>query len=865
MPAPKKSASSLLAAIIGTVGFSALAGLLVTVMVAPAIAVTGMTASNTLGIFESLPEYMVIDNQNQQNEIVAKNADGTNFHIATVFNQNREQIPLDQMSDNLKFAAVAGEDRRFYDHGGVDFPSVARAAIGNLTHRSSSGASTITMQLVRNIRVQQAFNETGVTDKQRALDINAAVYPNLSRKIQEMKYAIGLEKKYSKQTILAAYLNIVGMGGNTYGVQAAAQEYFSTSASNLTVAQAASLIAIVQNPTQNAPDSKTHYAANQKRRNVILGAMYLEHYITEAQYQQALAIPVDAKFVHLSTPTQGCLNAAPGFQFVCEDTLNRILNGNVSGLGSTKADQLANWKAGGYTVYVSIVPTLQNQANSILKKYTPPDYNAFSLGSAAVTTQVGTGRILDMAQNKDFNNDPTNVKVSTTSVNFADDKIYGGSSGFQPGSSYKPYTLMAFLKAGHGLYETFDAGVRQLPLSAFPDTCPDALGGWTGPPYQFTNDENETGPYNILRATAASVNAIFLQMGTTVDQCSTQKIAISLGVHRANGAQDGSDLATNPSCVIGVCSNTLAPVTQAAAFAGIANGGLYCHPTMIDSMTDPQGNSIPGEKSNCAQSTEVTPEIANAAAYAMTGPITSGTASAANPRDGTPYIAKTGTTDQAIQTWLVGSSHQASTALWIGNISGSQNTRLVRVNGTIAALLRNPVFQSLARSVDAYPGFGGGAGFPAPSGQLLTGTPAIVPTGMVGGTPAAAQAAIQLAQLTYADGGPVDSNLPAGTVASVNPGEGAQVPRGTTVTVYTSNGLASQAPNVLGMKLSDAQQAFVTAGWTNSQITSACVVAQPGETVTVPPSVVTQDPAGGASVNPSTTSVTLTVRKTACP
>src|ERR1700712_4763573 len=208
MPAPKKTASSLFAAIIGTLGFSALAGLLVTVMVAPALAVTGMTANNTLGIFESLPEYLVIDQQTQQDEILAKNADGSDFHIATVFDQN-----LEEMSDNLKNAAIAGEDRRFYDHGGVDVPSVVRAAIGQAAGDSGSGgASTITMQLVRNIRVQEAFNETGVDDKQRVKDIAAATYPDLGRKLQEMKYAIGLEKKYSKQTILAAYLNIVGMG-----------------------------------------------------------------------------------------------------------------------------------------------------------------------------------------------------------------------------------------------------------------------------------------------------------------------------------------------------------------------------------------------------------------------------------------------------------------------------------------------------------------------------------------------------------------------------------------------------------------------------------------------------------------------------
>jgi len=861
MPAQKKTASSLFTAVLGTLGFSALAGLLVTVMVAPALAVTGITANNTIGIFESLPEYMTIDNQHQQNEILAKNADNTDFHIASVYEQNREEVSLDQMSDNLKNAAVAGEDRRFYDHGGIDIPSVARAALGNIARTSSSGASTITMQLVRNIRVQEAFNEPGVTLKQRNKDVDAATYPDLGRKLQEMKYAIGLEKKYTKQTILAAYLNIVGMGGNTYGVQAAAQQYFGTTADKVTIAQAASLIAIVQNPTHNGLFSPKNYKNNQDRRNVILGFMYSEHYITKAQYESAKAIKVDDKFVHLSKPTQGCLYAAPGYQFVCDDVINRILNYNVKGLGTNKAEAIAKWNAGGYKVYVSIVPALQDAANSVLKQYAPPDYAPFpSLGAAAVTTEVGTGRIIDMAQNKNYNNDPKNVQVSTTSVNFADDKVYGGSIGFQPGSSYKPYTLLSFLKAGHGLNETFDAGVLLLNQAAFKDTCADAQGGWGGP-FKFKNDSNEKGPFTIMGATAHSVNSIFLQMATKVDQCDTQKIAASLGVHRANGAPDGSDLYTNPACVIGTCDNTIAPLTQAAAFAGIANHGYYCHPTMIDSIVSPEGDTIPGENANCGQSDQVPPDVADAAAYAMTGPFVGGTASAANPRDGTTYIGKTGTTDDSVHTWLVGSSHQTSTALWVGNVSGKQQTRKIRVNGITASLLRNVIFKSISRTIDAYGPYGGGAGFPAPAARFLTGSPAFVPTGLIGHTVEQAQSAIQTAELTYADGGQVDSDLPVGVVAQVNPGEGATVPRGTTVTVYTSNGQAVQVPNEVGGDYASGFADLNSKGFHN--VHQACDVAsnpldpQMGK-------VVSQVPGGGAVVNPST-AVTLTVRKPSCP
>ncbi len=568
--------------------------------------------------------------------------------------------------------------------------------------------------------------------------------------------------------------------------------------------------------------------------------------------------------MHPSKPTQGCLNAAPGFQFVCDDTVNRILNYNVKGLGSNKTEAIRNWNAGGYKVYVSVVPALQDAANGIVKQYAPPDFAAFpTLGAAAVSTEVGTGRIIMMAQNKDYNNDPKNIKVSTTSVNFADDKVYGGSIGFQPGSTYKPYTLLNFLKSGHGLNETFNAGVRQLPMASFADSCGDAQGGWGGPPYKFRNDENEQGPYTIMRATARSVNSIFLQMGTKVDQCDTQKIAVSLGVHRADGKQDGSDLLTNPSCVIGGCDNTIAPLTQAAAFAAIADHGYYCHPTMIDSMVSPEGETIAGEKANCGQSDQVPPDVADATAYAMAGVMVgNGTAGASNPRDGTPYIGKTGTTDASVHTWTVAASHQTATAVWVGNVSGKQATRSVKVNGIYASVLRHHIFKPIAQAIDAYGSYGGGAVFPSPGGQFLTGSPATVPSGLIGGTPEQAKAAIELAELTYADGGPVDSDLPVGQVAKLDPGEGSTIPRGTTVTVYTSNGQAVAAPDVVGKTYAQGESDFHTKGFTN--VSQACQVAAIGDPPGSLGKIVTQVPSAGAVVGKNT-AVTLTVRQATCP
>src|SRR6185312_13397456 len=163
-----------------------------------------------------------------------------------------------------------GEDRRFYDHGGVDVPSVIRAVIKNQTDSSDgqSGSSTLDMQLVKNILVQQAVSEA-TTPQERTTLIAQATQATYDRKLKEMKLAIGLDKKYTKKEILLAYLNIVGMGSNTYGVESAAQQDFSVSAKDVTLGQAASLIAIVQQPSLQNLSNPKYYPANKLRRDQI--------------------------------------------------------------------------------------------------------------------------------------------------------------------------------------------------------------------------------------------------------------------------------------------------------------------------------------------------------------------------------------------------------------------------------------------------------------------------------------------------------------------------------------------------------------------------------------------------------------------
>lgn len=872
MPAQRSTAASVFTAIAGTLGFSALAGLLVTVMVAPAIAVTGVTANSTVGIFNALPEYLQFDSGSQQNQIVVRNpgqpdetAPDAYTVVATLYDQNREEVPLDQMSEYLQCAAISGEDRRFYEHGGVDVPSLVRAAIGQVTgDDGAGGASTLTMQLVRNILQQQALNDDTKTEEEKKEAIEAALDPTIDRKIKEMKLAIGLEKNFTKDEILAGYLNIAGFGGNTYGVQAAAREFFSKDASELTYNEAASLIAIVQFPNSRSLNSDDNFEANQKRRDVILYWMEQTGCITKAEYDEGVATPVDADFVHRSASIVGCRNAKPDiYGFACDYAKRTVPS--LAALGSSPEERATAWKRGGFRLVLTLDPRLQEAAYNNVYAWAPDNETRFDLGAVAVSVKVGSGNIMAMAQNKKFDDSlQAETDITKDAVNYAVDDKHGGSIGFQPGSTYKPYVLLAFLAAGHGVQESYNAGVREVNQAEFADSCDQESVGdrIVGPPwggkYDFKNDANEQGPYTIVRATGASVNSIFIQMAKAVDQCDIKKIAESLGVHNGNSEQE---MITRPSCAIGGCENAVAPLQQAAAYAAIANQGVFCEPRMVDKViVVATGEVRDGEPVTCGQSL-VSPGVANTAAYAMAASVNGGTASASNPHDGTPYIGKTGTTDHSIHTWMVGTSTQVATAVWVGNVQGDQALRNIRVNGQTASGLRHKIFKPIAQAIDSiYPG----GAFPGPDPALMTGSPVEVPN-LIGTTPEQANAALTLAELGYEDGGQVDSDLPAGQVASTDPGPGAQVPRGTTVRVFTSNGLAKQVPNVVGMSPNAARNAL-EAPSLGFDVDEVCYdPSDVADYPTTPPpdnTVMSQDPPAGTYKNPAGPPVTITYYRT---
>ncbi len=850
MSAQNQKASGVIGAIAGMLGLSALAGVLVTVMVTPALAVTGIAASNTIGIFEGLPEYIRINEQTQRNALYASVSDNPEDgyrQIATVFAENREEVEWDAVSQYIKDATIAGEDRRFYEHGGVDMQSIIRAGLGNLTSGGiESGASTLTMQLVKNIFITEALKADTIEERDEL--IAQAQEQSLERKLKEAKLAIGLEKEYTKDEILLAYLNIAGFGGNTYGIQAAAQQYFGVPASDVTIAQAASLLAIVQQPGARALNDPEKYPANQERRDFILRSMGAEGFITDAEMREALNTPVDENFVTPTAPSNGCIAANGYAKQFCDYVVKNVKN--LESLGATEEERLANWKLGGYDIYTTLNLSLQGVAQDRVRELVPTTSSILDIGSVAVSVEARTGRIITMAQNRAFDDSlEGTADPNTTAINYATDRDYGGSSGFQTGSTYKIFGLVAWLQEGRGLNEIVDASRFELNQAAFLDTCDDGGGPWGGK-WEFKNSGGgSTTAMSVFNATVNSVNSAYASIGEQLDQCAIRGAAESLGVHRA----DGNPLQTNPSAILG--TNEIAPLTMASAFAAIGNDGIYCEPIAVDRIVDRDGNELEGQQQECRRA--ITSEVAAAAAAPMAAVITGGTATRSRIGDGVPIVGKTGSTDSFNQTWMVGTTTEVATAVWVGNVTGKVSM-LRYPNGSS---IRHDIFRPLMAEINAQ--YGGGS-FPAPPARLQTGSGVTMPD-IVGQTQEQAKALLEGLGFRFELGSQTDSDLAVGLVTGSNFAPGTLLARGMTVTVTVSLGNLINLPDVLGLNIADAITGLNDAGFVN--ITEVCAEIPPvidGGDPLLDGIVTAQSPAGGSKIKYET-GVTLEVARIVCP
>ena len=830
---------------LGIVGL--ISGVLVTAMLTPLIAVTGITIKNTLSVFDALPDFIEIGRQAQKNEIYVQNdADPKDGYlkIADVYWQDRVEVHLDQMSPYLKFAAVDGEDRRFYEHKGVDLTGIIRAAIGNAVSGGvKSGASTLTMQLIKNIYVQRAEALPNEADRKAAYA--EATATSTERKLKEIKLAIGLEKRFTKAQILQAYLNISGFGGTTYGVQAAAFRYFGVSAKDVTLSQAASLLAIVQYPMERNLALPANYKANQDRRDVILKAMLDAKHITNEQYQEAVSIPVDANFVNLQTPSSGCIAGDKYTKFFCDYVVKNITN--FDALGANVDERITNWHIGGYKLYTTLNYKLQKiTQNQVWRvpKYSP----VIKIGAVTDSVEVGTGRVLTMTQNKLFNDTLEGGGKESTAVNFSTDRDYGGSSGFQTGSTYKIFALITWLKSGRGLGELVDASEFTKDQSHYLDTCKDSGGPWGGT-WKFRNDAPVAKIVSVMDAVRLSINSAFASIGEQLDQCEIRKSAESLGVHRA----DGSRLQSNPAAILG--TNELAPLTMATAWAGISNDGKFCQNVILDHAVGPNGEELAGQPVTCSQA--IDPDVAHAAILAMKGVMANGTGAASNPHDGVPIFGKTGTTNSSNQTWIIASTSRVASATWVGNITGSYPLRTFP-NG---AIYRHQIMSTIMRAADQM--YSGETDWPAPPARLMQGNGLRVPAVRGLSVEEATTLLVGMGLDVKVGKSEWSDTVPEGFVTRSSPGDGDVIATGMKVTLFTSSGSDGfTMPDLVTTPTLEADAVTTLNGLGVTNITVTCTRTNDASDPMIG-KVIGQFPSAG-TFQGLTEYVRITIRRTSC-
>ena len=633
--------AQLLALLLAFLSVSSLMGVVTAGMLVPVAGPTALAAKSVPSVFNELPGDLQTVAPAEESQLL----DSSGGVIAHFYDKQRIVVPSANIADVMKKAIVAIEDKRFYEHNGVDATGIARALVTNLGDSGRQGASTITQQYVRNSLAERGYLE-GDADQ-----VSAATEQTTERKLREIKYALALEKTQSKDEILTGYLNIAPFGPITYGVEAASQRYFSKSASELNYLEAALLAGLVQSPVQYDP--LTHPEAAQERRDTVLATMLDQGVITQEEYDEGIATSVDS-MLHPTVSSEGCSGADSSKAYFCDYVLSQFLEDPT--FGATRIERERLLKTQGITIRTTLDTAKQDAAYASLTNAIPVG-DASGLNDALVSLDPRTGKVLAMAQNTTYG-----IESGQTMAN------YSADGNFQVGSTFKVFTLLEWFKEGHSAYETVGSNNTFYPNGSF--KCDGRAITTEG--YQVNDLAGKTGSMNVVRATGLSVNQAFVNMASRVDFCSIFQTAYDMGV-----TEDGEVPAPFPANILGSVSSS--PLQMASVFATIANSGQQCTPQSIESVTDRNENVLKEFSADCKE--VISPDVANKTAALLTASAGQYYTST-RLGDGRPFAAKSGTTDGHANTWLTGFTPSLATSAWVGHgDNSSQEVSGVVING----------------------------------------------------------------------------------------------------------------------------------------------------------------------------------------
>jgi membrane peptidoglycan carboxypeptidase len=623
-------------ALLRVLGLCVLAGLLVAGMMFPAVGGLGIASNQASETVNSVSSNLV----QSQVPMVTTITDKDGAPIAYVFDQNRFNTPPKAIADTMKAAIIAIEDRRFFEHNGVDWRGTARALMTNLSASGSAlegqGASTLTMQYIKNYMLYAVAQN----DAERA----AAVESTPARKLREVRVALQLEKQLSKDEILGRYLNIVFFGHNAYGVASAARTYFNTTPDRLTIPQAALLAGMVRSTSEYDP--LVHPEQALARRNVVIDEMANVGSITPAQADAAKSEPLGIQRP-LTGLTNGCVGAGPADGFYCQYTLDYLAK---TGFPEDKL------KRGGYLIRTN----LDRRASDIAKRAVVAEVPTQTPGIANAMAIVEPGKdrhaVRALVANRDYGLDADAGQTSYALPSLV--------QGFGAGSIYKIFTSAALLERGMGI-------MNPVPVM---DAYTSRVFRDNGGPYTVTNaGKYRNGSVSLQTALAISPNTTFVALEDRIGKIDpVVDMAYRLGMRQSLNAKDaqGRTIADavkkekRGSYTLG--AEPTSPLDLANVGATLMSGGKWCPPTPIDAILDRNGKPVPVAEPPCEQ---VVPDgLANTLAVGLSKddqPGGTAFAAAQAAHWNRPILGKTGTTQNNRSAGFVGATPQYAGAVLV--------------------------------------------------------------------------------------------------------------------------------------------------------------------------------------------------------
>ena len=552
--------------------------------------------------------------------------------IGEIGHEWRTSVSIRTLPRYLAQAFVAVEDHRFYEHDGVDVVGIAGAIKGKILGENRGGASTITQQLVGNMHPD-------LIDRRDVKGLTG-----ISRKLREQSAAREMERHYTKEQILEAYLNQISFGHNWYGVESAARHYFGKPASRLTLAEAATLAALPKGPAIYDPAQHPDRARN--RRDVILGLMVAQKLISRAEADAARAQPVQAI-------TNGGLSA-PALYFV--DVVR--VQAERAGVAVTQ---------GGFRIFTPLDPALQRAAvNALLQGATAVEERPGYRNSTFANHPKGT---IDYLQGAVVALDPAtgDIRALVGGRSYQDSPYNRVTSGMrQPGSSFKPFVYARAI-------------ADSVPANAIiPDTAIDIR--YDQQSYRPKNSDGEfLGDITLREAITRSRNPVAVQLWLKLGADSIIALAHRFGLT--------SSVATYPSSAIG--ASVVQPLNFVAAFTAFATLGVPVEPRFVQRVEDRTGKTVWSPEVRT-----LAPAIDPGAAFIvrdmMRDVVDRGTATAIRkfvPAE-VPVAGKTGTTDENTDVWFVGMTPDIVAGVWLG----LDKPRPIAERGVAGGSLAAPVF-----------------------------------------------------------------------------------------------------------------------------------------------------------------------------